>query len=206
MRALGIDVSHWEGLIFWQTAAPKIAFAYYKCTDGIAGIDSQFTNNRNGTKNNSIPNAPYHWYKPNQDGVAQAKHFITTAGKDYKKYIVDVEEYPNPVIPINTNWLNLKNLLTEIVLETGTIPVIYTGYYKWIEQIGYRPEAITYDLILARYTYAKNPTCPPPWKQPKIWQFTDYGFCPGCNEGIGDIDMNWFYGTWLDARDYFGGV
>ena len=201
MRVIGIDVSHWEGIINWELAAPGLGFVYYKCTDGIYGVDDKFSLNHIGTRDNFIPSAPFHWYQPNQPGKTQAEHFIEVAGLGYTKYIIDVEQVPNPPLAQTTNWNNLMLLLRRVKELTGTVPAIYTGYYKWLEQIGYRAGAVVYDLLLARYAYAKNPVCPFPWVKPKVWQFTDYGFWNGCQT---QVDMDWFYGTKEECISYFG--
>ena len=206
MRTIGIDVSHWEGLIDWNKAAPGLGFAYFKCTDGITGVDDKFMDNCIGTKNENIAAAPFHWYHPEMPGIDQANHFVNVAAhngiKKFGKYIIDVEEPLPSTMTYSLNWLNLKALCSRIEFLTHTIPAIYTGYYKWLESMGNQPAAIRYDLLLARYTYAKNPVCPYPWSKPKIWQFTDYGFWGGCST---EVDMDWFYGTPQECFNYFYG-
>ena len=79
MRTFGVDVSHWEGQIDWQSAAPAIGFAYYKCTDGTRYVDDQFQDNRKGCDEAGLPHAPYHYFQPSLDPLAQAEHFIAHA-------------------------------------------------------------------------------------------------------------------------------
>ena len=201
MRVLGIDVSHWEGVIDWNKAAPGLGFVYYKCTEGTSFIDDKFLPNHNGAIANHVPSAPYHYYRPNQSGLAQANHFVKTSGLNYRKYVIDVEANPNPPMSQAANWSNLKVLLDRVEVLTGTIPAIYSGYYTWLEQMGNKPAAVKYDFMLARYSYAKNPLTPYPWVKPKVWQFTDYGFWEGC---LTEVDMDWFYGTRGECSSYFG--
>lgn len=212
MRTLGIDVSHWEGVIDWMKAAPVIGFCYYKCTDGVIAVDEQFSINAHNAKLANIPDAPFHWWQPNQDPAIQARHFVAIAheiaGRTYKRYIVDIEDRnESPVLTQAGRWSRINILLTVIENMTSTKPVIYTSPGYWNEMIGNNGlfRASTYDLILARYCYAKNPVPPMPWayykKQPIAWQFTDYGFCPGVG---GPVDMDWFYGTPDECRAYFG--
>jgi GH25 family lysozyme M1 (1,4-beta-N-acetylmuramidase) len=75
MHTFGIDVSHWEGLINWQLAAPSINFAYYKCTDGNGSLTPASTKPA-GLFEAGLPHAPYHYFQPTLDPVAQAEHFI----------------------------------------------------------------------------------------------------------------------------------
>ncbi len=208
MRTLGIDVSHWEGVIDWNIARHYANFVYYKCTDGIAGTDVEFNSNRVKCNFFDVPSAPFHWYKPDQSPVSQAVHFISVAGNKYKQYIIDVEEASQVNQDKVVFWKNLWNMINQIKTLIGHFPMIYTGAYFWNEHVSPNYNILNCDLILARYCYAKNPVPPEPWKsnkvKPKVWQFTDYGFCPGMGNTEGNVDMDWFYGTPDECREYFG--
>lgn len=204
MRTLGCDVSHWEPNINWHEAAKTIMWSYYKCTDGTTWVDDTFTYNKTNTRAAGIVSAPYHWFQPNQPGLVQAEHFINTAGKDYKVYVIDVEQQANPAMTQGAYWRNLTIMIKRVIELTAKKVAIYTGCYKWIELVGYQPYAVNYDLFLARYSYAKNPATPYPWNQSKrckVWQFTDYGFIRGYP---GNIDLNWFFGNETETIEYFG--
>ena len=198
MRTFGIDVSHWEGKIDWQAAAPAIGFAYYKCTDGVRAVDAQFLNNQHGCTMVGLPHAPYHYFQPSQDPSAQAEHFIHTAGKSYTKYIVDVEA------PERDSKITQKlfSFLERVFQLTGIRPAIYTSAGYWNDFI--QPKPIwsgAYDLIVAHYTTAHSPTLPFGWDHYTIWQFSDYWDFPGCTECA---DANWFNGSLEQCRAWFG--
>jgi lysozyme len=198
MRTLGVDVSHWEGNIEWQAALRNISFAYYKCTDGIRFVDSQFRNNRQGCAAAGLAHAPYHYYQPALDPTVQAEHFIQTAGKDYPRYIVDVEQ---PEREENITQ-KLHTFLEKVEQLTTKRPAIYTSAGYWNEFIHPKPEwASNYDLIVAHYTLAHQPMLPMGWVTWRIWQFSDYWNFAGCDE---QADADWFNGSLEECQAWFG--
>jgi GH25 family lysozyme M1 (1,4-beta-N-acetylmuramidase) len=198
MRTLGVDVSHWEGNIDWKLAAPTIGFAYYKCTDGVKFIDPQFGHNKQGCMEAGLAHAPYHYFQPALDPLAQAEHFIKTAGKGYRKYIVDVEEPQR--LPELTQ--NLHALLKRVEQLSASRPVIYTSPGYWNDFLQPKPNWVTdYELIVAHYTLAHQPLLPPGWKSWLIWQFSDDWNFIGCNE---QADANWFNGSLEQCQAWFG--
>jgi lysozyme len=198
MRTLGVDVSHREGNIDWQAARGNPGFAYYKCSDGVKFVDDQFQHNRLGCTDAGLSHAPYHYYQPALDPVAQAEHFIHTAGKDYKRYIVDVEQ-PEREESITQK---LHAFLERVEQLTSTRPAIYTSAGYWNEFIHPKPDwASDYDLIVAHYTLAHQPVLSIGWVTWHIWQFSDYWNFPGCGE-VADAD--WFNGSLEECKAWFG--
>jgi GH25 family lysozyme M1 (1,4-beta-N-acetylmuramidase) len=199
MRTIGIDVSHWEGQIDWQTASQVIGFAYYKCTDGLSFVDDTFEANRAACDQVGLAHAPYHYFQPGLDPLAQADHFIQTAGKGFKKYIVDVEEDANAD---NNLSGDLLTYLLRVFMLTGIRPVIYTSPGFWNEHLRPAPAwTKNYELIVAHYTAAHLPTVPVGWNNWSIWQFSDYYFVPGCSC---EVDGDWFNGDLAACRQWFG--
>jgi GH25 family lysozyme M1 (1,4-beta-N-acetylmuramidase) len=198
MRTFGVDVSHWEGSINWQAAAPGIGFAYFKCTDGVRFVDDQFDHNQRGCSDAGIPHAPYHYFQPSLDPVAQANHFINTAGKRFKRYILDVEAAERDLKITQ----KLHTFLDRVEKLTGSKPSIYTSPGYWNDFIQPKPPwAGEYDLIVAHYTCAHSPLLPIGWATYVIWQFSDNWNFAGCEE---NADGNWFNGNLENCRAWFG--
>ncbi len=198
MKTFGVDVSHWEAKIDWQLAAPTVGFAYYKCTEGTRWFDVQFENNRQGCSLAGLPHAPYHYFHPLADPVQQANFFIETAGRSYKRYILDVEKPDrDPQIV-----LHIRSFLDRCHELTGIHPAIYTSAGYWNDFVHPKPAwSSKYDLIVANYTVKRQPVLPIGWDDYKIWQFSDYFFIPGCTEAC---DGNWFNGSLDQCRQWFG--
>jgi GH25 family lysozyme M1 (1,4-beta-N-acetylmuramidase) len=86
-------------------------------------VDDQFASNQQGCHEAGLAHAPYHYYQPSLDPMAQAEHFIRTAGKDYKRYIMDIEA-PERVQGITQK---LQAFLERVEQLTDTRPAIYTS-------------------------------------------------------------------------------
>jgi lysozyme len=198
MRTLGVDVSHWEGNIDWKAAAPTIGFAYFKCTDGVRMVDDQFDNNQRGCQAAGLAHAPYHYFQPALDPIAQAEHFIKIAGKGYPRYIVDVEA-PEPQENITQK---LHAFLQRVEQLTSIKPAIYTSAGYWNDFIHPKPDwAMQYDLIVAHYTTAHQPMLPNGWTSWRIWQFSDNWNFTGCIE---QANSDWFNGSLQECKVWFG--
>jgi lysozyme len=198
MRTFGVDVSHWEGPINWQAASPAIGFTYFKCTDGIRFVDAEFDNNRRGCAEAGVPHAPYHYFQPCLDPTVQVEHFISTAGKGYHRYIVDVEETERD----RRITHRLHTFLERVEQLSGVRPAIYTSAGYWNDTMLPTPGwAGEYELIVAHYTAAHTPVLPMGWSKYVIWQFSDYWNFPGCDQ---TADGNWFNGSLEQCRAWFG--
>jgi len=198
MRTLGVDASHWEGSIDWKIAAPTIGFAYYKCTDGVRYVDEQFYANRQGCIEAGLAHAPYHFYQPSLDPITQAEYFVRTAGKGYKRYIVDMEvaERQEDITK------RLLGFLRRVEQLTGIKPAIYTSAGYWNDFIQPHPQwASDYELIIAHYTLAHQPTLPTGWTTWRIWQFSDDWSFRGCQQ---QADGDWFNGNFEECQSWFG--
>ncbi len=195
IRTLGIDVSHWEGLIDWQVASQYVCFVYYKATDGLYFIDSQLGNNMDGCNDAGLPHAAYHYLQPGYPGDVQADHYLDTIeGGNYKREIVDCEE-PGLTAAIIIAFLN------RCELRTARKPAIYTSAGFWDSLYPHPGWLYQYPLIIANYRHGLNPTLPEGVIIWDIWQNTAYFWVPGCDE---IADGNWFNGPLDAARAWFG--
>ena len=198
MRTLGVDVSHWEGVIDWELAYQWMPFVYFKATEGLYAVDSQFYNNKAGCDKFGIPSAPYHYWHAEYDPIIQANHFIATAGK-YPRYIVDAEDPTTGVSDVASKLYKFLNVVEEL---TTVKPAIYTSANWWNTNMRpIPPWTDDYDLIVAHYTVKRNPIIPNGWMNWKIWQFGDNFMMQGCKEYC---DGDWFNGTLEEMRDWFG--
>ena len=196
VRTFGADVSHWEGDINWLLGVDYLPFVYYKATDGINGVDSQFLSNKAECDTVGMPNSPYHWWQETQDPIAQAEHFVDTVMPGYKQLIVDVE----PFTYTGHMMSDLDKLLGRVEYLTGIVPSLYTSASRWnsFMGVGYPNH---HPLLVAHYAYRAEPLLPMGATTWKIWQFTDMFWFSGCNA---TADGNWFNGNLNECRNWFG--
>ena len=78
----GIDVSQWQSAINWpQVKADGYAFTMIKATEGLFGVDPDFTANWAGAKAAGLIRGSYCFTRPEAGNpVGQAAHFVQTVG------------------------------------------------------------------------------------------------------------------------------
>ena len=78
----GIDVSSYQGNIYWPAVAAmqdqdvNIRFAFIKATEGLNNIDKQFKHNWQNAKAANITRGAYHYFLATKSGRLQAQNFI----------------------------------------------------------------------------------------------------------------------------------
>ena len=82
-KAIGLDVSEFQGRIDWTLvetieSSYPLEFVFIRATAGNDRVDGQFEENWLGAKNKKIIRGAYHYYRPNENSLEQAKLFIKT--------------------------------------------------------------------------------------------------------------------------------
>ncbi len=189
----GVDVSYYQGDIDWPAAkADGVEFAFVRVSDGLGFEDPKFDQNWQATRDVGILRGVYQYFRPNQDAIAQADLLLSRMGA------LGANDLP-PVIDVETaSGMGAAAVADQVQLwidhvkaATGVMPIIYTGFYFWRDQVGAAsfPGA---PLWHAQYSNAECPNIPPPWEDWAIWQYTSSGSVDGIP---GDVDTNRFNGT-----------
>ena len=78
----GIDVSHWQGTINWNSVrAAGIEFAWIKATEGTSYKDPQFNRNYPNAHAAGVIRGAYHFARPGaSSGAVQANFFASNGG------------------------------------------------------------------------------------------------------------------------------
>ncbi|MEU1244422.1 GH25 family lysozyme [Micromonospora parva] len=188
----GIDVSHHQGTINWSTvAAAGAKFSYAKATEGLSFIDSSFTANFRGAKQNGILAGAYHYARPDKsDGTSQANYFLDHAqySQDGKTLIpmLDIEwpwegsGAPSPCYGLSTSQMStwVKQFVDRVYARTGQRTMIYTNTNWWNPCTGNNATFGANPLFIANYSSTYKPL-PAGWNQFTLWQYSDSGSLPG---------------------------
>lgn len=172
---IGIDVSRYQGRIFWDAAAQmqdqgyRLRFAFIKATDGTALADPRFERNLNGATEAGLCAGAYHYFHPAQSAVAQARHFLKTAAPraGMLRPVLDAE-LAEGLSPADLR----DSLCTWLTLVEGavhTAPIVYTNaafYNRYLK--GWMDD---YPLWIAHYGAAM----PGIKTDYQFWQFSDRG-------------------------------
>ena len=197
-KAQGIDVSHYQGTVNWQSVKQAgISFAFAKASDGSTGVDSQFKTNWQGMKTAGIIRGAYHFFEPTMDATAQANDFIHTVGSlqagDLPP-VIDVEinngASNSQMISGVTTWLN------TVQQSLGRTPMIYTMASFWNAHLD--NQFGDYPLWVAHYD-VQSPTIPQGWSNWEFWQHSQSGSISGVT---GSVDLDWFNGSLADLMAF----
>lgn len=183
----GIDVSHHQGKIDWdtlfvQTLSPAINFVYVKATEGKDHIDREWEYNRTALLRKEIKHGAYHFFRPGTDPIEQVNHFL----KHYKPQVADLA----PVLDVEIEGIsdqvliqNVMIFLTELENRTGKRPIIYTSYHFY--KTKFQNHFEKYKFWIAAYS---EPFLLPKDERILYWQFTDQGDLP-FHKGV-KVDLN----------------
>ncbi len=188
---LGFDVSEYQGKIDWAAIDSvdhyKVHFVFVRATAGSDRVDSKFKSNWEKAKEKSLIRGAYHYYRPNENSIAQAKNFIQTVKlrKGDLPPVLDIEKLPESQ-SLDSLKLGLKRWLDYVEKHYKVKPIIYSGekYYEdFLED-----EFDGYTFWIANYN---------PWKETmdddwNFWQFTEKGVIDGIPE---KVDLNLYNGT-----------
>ncbi len=192
----GIDVSHYQAQINWDTISQQnISFAFVKATEGATHVDTLFSHNWTEMDRVGLKRGAYHFFRPQTSSVAQAQNFIEQVKMNDGDLppVLDVEVRDDiskrRLIDAVRTWL--------IIVETryDVKPILYTNikfYNRYLA--GHFNE---YPVWIARYN-----TREPRLAGGREWDFWQYGN-KGLIEGIdGFVDFNVFKGNLLELEDF----
>lgn len=198
----GVDVSHYQGTIDWETLSRQnLDFAVIKATEGSTHIDDRFVENWQAAEQTHLYLGAYHFFSFDSEGDRQANSFIETVGNLEGKLapVVDVEYYGNKRSnpPERAEVVqNLKALLDTLEQHYQIKPIIYTTFTVYNDYI--RDDFGDYPL------WVRSVYCPPvilfgnKWS---FWQYMDTAILDGYAGDQKYIDVNVFRGTMEELEE-----
>ena len=150
----GIDVSHHQGNIDWETLSraeidgEPVSFAFIKATEGKGLLDENFNENFYEAREYGFIRGAYHFFTPSVSGREQADYFIKQVHLEEGDLppVLDIERTGN----LTTAQIRREALawLRAVEASYGVRPIIYT-YYKFKEQYLGTPEFDRYPYWIA---------------------------------------------------------
>ena len=170
----GIDTSNWQhpggAPINWAAVrASGVSFAITKATEGSSIVDPWFSIDYAAAGAAGLLRSAYSFARPTlpiSDATADAQRFVSVAGTFSGSHdlppVLDLEQTgglgPSDLVAWTATWLNTVESLT------GRRPIIYTGYYFWLDNLGNTQRFADSPLWYARYTlsliHISEPTRP----------------------------------------------
>ena len=188
----GIDVSSYQGNIYWPAVAAmhdqdvSIRFAFIKATEGLNNIDKQFNRNWQNAKAANITRGAYHFFLATKSGRLQAQNFIKAVKLQPGDLppVLDIEELYG--VPVDSMRNRVKLWLQLVENAYNIKPIIYTNVSFYKNFLG--DEFNSYPLWVAHYFVQQNPGIKSGWF---FWQHNATGKVNGIKTRV---DFNVFSG------------
>jgi GH25 family lysozyme M1 (1,4-beta-N-acetylmuramidase) len=211
-KAMGIDVSRFQGTIDWPTVATTggIRFAFVQasrgsgtdCTvkPGQCGADPFFATNRATAEANGIRVGPYHRAfaaggtpdTARADAIAEADVFLATVGALQAGELVPVLDVETPFTGMTSASLRtwIRVWVKKVTKRLGRKPMIYTNASSWAATGNTREFAkAKYPLWVAEWGVSRPSVPAGNWAGHgySVWQYSSSGAVAGIS---GKVDQD----------------
>jgi GH25 family lysozyme M1 (1,4-beta-N-acetylmuramidase) len=183
----GVDVSEFQGGIDWNAVkASGHDFAFIRVGDGFY-FDARFDDNWQAAADAHVVRGAYQFFRPGEDGTAQADWFLQHVSGGELAPTLDVEVTDGQSSA--TIVAGIAAWVARIQAVTGKQPIIYTAPGFWSGIAG--ADGFGTTLWVAHW-FTNCPDLPLSWDRWTFWQYADNGGVPGIP---GAVDLDVFNGT-----------
>lgn len=190
-KALGLDISEFQGKIDWDLVENfeddyPIEFVFIRATAGNDREDEQFEKNWLEAKKKKIIRGAYHYYRPNENSLEQAKLFIKTVHlkKGDLPPVLDIEKLPKGQ-SLDSLKVGLRRWLKAVEAHYKVKPIIYSGEKYYDDFL--KKDFSDYLFWIANYNFYRE-KIGEDWL---FWQFTEKASVSGIK---GNVDVNIYNG------------
>ena len=183
----GIDISHYQGQVFWEVIGEnsKMAYVYIKASEGGDRIDPRYERNIQLAHQYGLKVGSYHFFRPKTNLAKQLENFMTQCRPGDQDLIpmIDVETKSGLSTPEFRDSLTKFITLVEEAYKQKPLIYTFTNFYN-----AHMQGAIDgYPLMIAQYNAIE-----PELKDGRditMWQYTGKGRINGIN---GFVDKSRF--------------
>ena len=185
----GIDLSRYQGDVFWETVGEntKMAYVYLKATEGGDRIDPKFERNINLAHRYGLKVGSYHFFRPKTPLQKQLENFTAQClpGEQDLIPMIDVETLGG--LPVDQFCDSLLTFLGMVERAYRQKPLVYTfrNFYNW-HLVGKLDD---YQLMIAMYLDEEPMLADE--RDITLWQYTGKGRIMGIS---GYVDKSRFLG------------
>ena len=185
----GIDLSHYQGQVFWETVGEntKTAYVYLKATEGGDRIDNYFERNIELAHRYGLKVGSYHFFRPKTNLRLQLENFKTQClpGEQDLIPMIDVETMGG--LPREEFCDSLMKFLTLVEEAYRQKPLVYT--FRNFYNMNLAGLIDDYKLMIAMYTDQEPELSDD--RDVLMWQYTQKGRIVGVK---GFVDKSRFLG------------
>ncbi len=185
----GIDVSHYQGNIFWEIVGDnsKMAYVYIKASEGGDRKDDRFEQNIQLAHKYGLKVGSYHFYRPKINQQLQLENFISQCRPSEQDLIPMIDIETNSGLPTEAFCDSLFTFLELVEQAYRQRPLIYTGTNFYNKHL--QGKLDRYLIMIAQYT--KDEPVLADERDITLWQYTGKGRINGVN---GHVDKSRFMG------------
>jgi len=185
----GIDMSHYQGQVFWETIGQntRMAYVYLKATEGGDRIDEMFERNIRLAHGYGLKVGSYHFFRPRTSVEHQLRNFMAQClpGEQDLIPMVDVESDGGLSTEAFCDSLMAFLRIMEVAYRQRPLIYTYRNFYNK-HLVG---KLDNYQLMIAMYT--DEPPVLADGRDYTLWQYTAKGRIVGVN---GYVDKSRFMG------------
>lgn len=178
----GIDLSHYQGNVFWETVGEnsKMAYVYLKATEGGNNVDSKYAQNIDLAHRYGLKVGSYHFYRPKVEQEKQLYNFMAQCRPGDQDLIpmIDIETKSGLATDEFCDSLFKFVRLVEKAYKQKPLLYTFTNFYNSY----LRGKLDGYKLMIAQYT-RREPVLDDGFEF-IMWQYTSKGHINGVNSYI----------------------
>ena len=184
----GIDISHYQGNIFWETVGDtKMAYVYIKATEGGDRIDDKYENNIVMAHKNGLKVGSYHFYRPKTPQESQLQNFTLQCRRSEQDLVPMIDVETTGGLATEEFCDSLFKFVEMVEKFYKQKPLIYTGANFYNKHLLGKID--NYKIMIAQYT-DYEPTLKDE-RDITMWQYTGKGHINGVK---GYVDKSRFMG------------
>lgn len=185
----GIDISHYQGDIFWEIVGENshMAYVYIKATEGGDRVDARYEHNRMLAHAYGLKVGTYHFYRPKAPQETQLRNFTSQCIRKEQDLVPMIDIETTSGLADTAFCDSLFKFLDLVERHYKQKPLIYTGANFYDRHLLGKID--DYKIMIAQYTQRE-----PRLKDDRditMWQYTGKGHINGVK---GFIDKSRFMG------------
>ena len=125
----GIDISHYQGDVFWEIIGEntRMAYVYIKATEGGDRIDKRYENNLRVAHSHGLKVGSYHFYRPKTPQEKQLQNFATQCLRSEQDLVPMIDVETTAGLSDSAFCDSLFRFLELVERHYRQKPLIYTG-------------------------------------------------------------------------------
>ena len=185
----GIDLSHYQGNVFWETIGDNghIHYVYLKATEGGSRVDDKYKSNIDLAHRYGLKVGSYHFYRARIPQEDQLKNFMAQCRPSDQDLIPMIDVETRSGLGVEEFCDSLFKFLHLVEKSYRQKPLIYTGANFYDHTLAGKIDS--YRLMIAQYSRREPRLID--GRDFEMWQYTGKGHLNGIN---GYVDKSRFMG------------